>query len=71
MDNAEWKQNMQDMQEGTYPLKDADITEKKRRVLLAGLPRWSVGQKRIAGPEKLNREDYEVDKIWYFFFLPA
>jgi hypothetical protein len=35
---------------------------KRRRRLLPSLPRSSIGQKRIAGPEKQNREDYGVDK---------
>jgi hypothetical protein len=42
---------MQDMQEGAYP-------KKRRRVLLASLPRSIISQKRIDGPEKLKREDY-------------
>jgi hypothetical protein len=45
------------------------ILKKKRRVLLASLPRSSIGQKRIAGPEKLNREDYGVDKYGSFFLV--
>ena len=44
MDNAESKPNMQDMQEGYK-----GAYAKKRRVLLASLPRSSIGQKRIAG----------------------
>ncbi len=38
------------------------ILKQTRRVLLASLPQSSIGQKRIAGLKKLNREDYEVDK---------
>ncbi len=33
-----------------------------RRVLLASLPRSSIGEKRIVRLKKLNREDYGVDK---------
>jgi hypothetical protein len=42
MDNVESKPNIQDMHEGAYP-------KKRRSVLLASLPRSSVGHKRIAG----------------------
>jgi len=45
------------------------ILKKRRRVLLTSLPRSSIGQKRIAGPEKLNREDYGVDKYGSFFLV--
>ena len=38
------------------------ILKKRRRVLLSSLSRSSIGQKRIAGQKKLNREDYGVDK---------
>jgi len=38
---------MQDMQDDAYP-------KKRRRVVLASLPRSSIGQKRIAGPEAGN-----------------
>jgi len=38
------------------------LNQKKRRVLLSRFPRSSTGQKHIFGPEKLNREDYGVDK---------
>jgi hypothetical protein len=39
------------------------LSKKSRRALLASLPQSSIGQKRIAG-QKLNREDYGVDKYW-------
>jgi hypothetical protein len=42
MDNVESKPNIQDMHEGAYP-------KKRRSVLLASLPRSSIGHKRIAG----------------------
>jgi hypothetical protein len=43
MDNAEWKPNMQDMQEGAYPPK------MKKSVAGQFAPQSSIGQKRIAG----------------------
>ena len=43
------------------------ILKKGRRVLLSSLPLSSIRQKRIAGPEKLNREDYGVDSTGFFF----
>ena len=64
MDNAESKPDMQDMQEGAYP------TKKKKSV--AG---QFVAVKYTSGTycwtQKLNREDYGVDKYRVFFFSPV
>jgi hypothetical protein len=44
--------------------------KERRRMLLASLPQSSIGQKRSAGITKLNREDYGVDKyFWYLCFF--
>ena len=49
MDNAEWKSNMRDMQEGPYPKKKKKRVAGKFGVLLESLPQSSIDQKRIAG----------------------
>ena len=59
MDNSESKPNMQDVHEGAYPTKG--------RVLLASLPRSSIGQKRITGQGRLRGRQV----LGPFFFKPG
>ncbi len=41
------------------------ILKKRRRVMLASLPQSSIGQSETyCWTQKLNREDYGVDKFW-------
>jgi hypothetical protein len=54
MDNAEWKSTMQDMQEGSYPKK------KKKSVADQFVVKYS--SETYWWTQKLNREDYGVDK---------
>ena len=57
MDNAESKPDMQDMQEGAYP--------KKNKNSVADLfPAVKYRSETYCWTQKLNREDYGVDKYW-------
>jgi hypothetical protein len=48
-------------------IQEGSMLTKSRRVLLTSLPQSSIGQKRIAGLKKLNRQDYRVGKYFFFF----
>ena len=56
MDNAEWKPNMQDMQEGAYPKKKKSVAGQFAAVKYRSETYWWT--------QKLNREDYGVDKYY-------
>ena len=56
MDNAEWKPNMQDMQEGAYP--------KNKKSAAGQFVALKYKSEKYCWAQKLNREDYGVDKSW-------
>ncbi len=61
MDNDEWKSNMQDMQE-------LASTKKKS---VAGQFAAKYRSETYCWTQKLNREDYGVDKYWVLLFVLA
>ena len=73
MDNAEWKLNMEDMQEGTHP-------QKEKKSVAGQFTGVKYRSETYWWTQKLNSEDYGVDKYWvnpnpvlvgwvYFIFL--
>jgi hypothetical protein len=52
------------MQEGTYP-------KKKKQSVAGSFAAVKYRSETYCWTQKLNREDYEVDKYWVFFFKPA
>ena len=57
MDNAEWKSNMQDMQEGAYP-------KKKKKTVAGQFAAVKYKSETYCWTQKQNREDYGADKYW-------
>ena len=58
------KPNMQDMQEGAYP-------EEKKKSVAGQFAAVKYRSETYCWTQKLNREDYGVDKYWVlFFFVP-
>ena len=64
MDNAEWTPNMQDMQECAYPIK-------KKKSVSGQFAAVKYRPETYWWTQKLNREDYGVDKYWVLFFILA
>ncbi len=62
MDNAELKSNMQDMQEGAYP-------KKKMKSVAGQFAAVKYRSEKYSWTQKLNREDYGVDKYWVIFLF--
>ena len=61
MGNAESKPDMQDMQDGASPKKMKDLADQFATV--------KYRSETCCWTQKLNREDYGVDKYWVFFLL--
>ena len=59
MDNAEWKPNMQDMQEGAYP-------KKKKKSVAGQFAAVKYRSETYCWTQKLNREDYGVTSTFFF-----
>ena len=55
------KPNVQDIQEGAYP-------EEKKKSVAGQFAAVKYRPETYGRTQKLNREDYGVDKYWYFFF---
>jgi hypothetical protein len=58
---SEYAGYRQDMQEGTYP-------KKKKQSVAGSFAAVKYRSETYCWTQKLNREDYEVDKYWVFFF---
>ena len=61
MDNAEWKSNMQDMQEA-YP-------KKKKKSVAGQFAAVKYRSETYCWTQKLNRVDSGVDKYWVIHFF--
>ena len=62
MDNAEWKPNMQDMQESAYP-------KKKKKSVAGQFAAVKYKSETYWWTQKLSREDYGVHKWLGIFFF--
>jgi len=62
MDNAEAKPNVQDMQEGAY-------SKKKKKSVAGQFAAVKYRSETYCWTQKLNREDYGVDKYWVIIFF--
>ena len=59
MNNAKWKPNVQDMQEGAYP-------QKKKKSVAGQFAAVKYRSETYCWTQKLNRENYGVDRARYW-----